>query len=170
MRAARVDNKDAVRSAVHPDAVFLLPLGVHTESVVGGIANFENRGRLKKCSRKEETKERNEPRAKKRRHGAPDQPATPFIGLAGLGPDAGYATCRRGFGRADGRRADVFCRVRTAGGRRFRRLRLRFHRFRFRTRHAEPPRLYALLENSFPAVFVCWFSITTERLELLSHV
>src|ERR1700680_454398 len=38
MRAPRVDDEDAVGCAVDPDAIFLLPLGVHAERVVGGIA------------------------------------------------------------------------------------------------------------------------------------
>src|SRR5205807_7097018 len=30
MSAASVDDKHAIRRAVHPDAIFLLPLGIHT--------------------------------------------------------------------------------------------------------------------------------------------
>ena len=51
MRAARVDYKDAVRSAVHPDAVFLLKFGIYAKRIVGRIADFENGGRLEKRSR-----------------------------------------------------------------------------------------------------------------------
>src|ERR1041385_960202 len=46
VRATRVNNKDAIRRAVYPDAVLLLPLGIHSKRVIGGIADFENRGRL----------------------------------------------------------------------------------------------------------------------------
>src|SRR5690242_17475249 len=145
MCAARVDNKDAVWSAVHPDAVFLLKLGIYAQRVVGGIADLENRGWLEKRARQEKAEEGNEPCAEKRRDRAPDQTAAAFVGSAGLGPDARKAACRCGFGCADSRSADVFRRVLVAGSRRFRCLRLRFDRFRFRTRHSEPPRLYLLL-------------------------
>src|ERR1700730_5480783 len=65
MRAARVDDENAVGRAVDPDTIFLLPVGVHAERVVGGIANFENCGRFEQRARKEETKECDEPRTEK---------------------------------------------------------------------------------------------------------
>src|ERR1700732_5548538 len=46
MRTACVDDENAVGGAVDPNAIFLLPLGVHTESVVGWITDFETGGRL----------------------------------------------------------------------------------------------------------------------------
>src|SRR5690348_3445967 len=159
MRAARVDNKNAVRSAVHPDAVFLLELGVYAKRVVGGIADFKNRGRLEKRAREEKAEKGNEPCAEKGRDRAPDQTAASFVGGAGLGPNGGKAACRCGFRRADSRSANVLRRVRAAGSRRFCRLRFRpirfgFDRFRFRTRHAHPPQLYVLLEILFRQLLV----------------
>src|ERR1700730_9939467 len=56
MGAARVDDENAVRSAVDPDAIFLLPLGVYAQRVVGRIANFEYGGRLKERARQKKTK------------------------------------------------------------------------------------------------------------------
>src|SRR6266581_1972109 len=53
MSAARVNDKDAIGRAVHPNAVFLLPLGVHAESIIRGVANLENRGRFEERARKE---------------------------------------------------------------------------------------------------------------------
>src|SRR6266566_1060851 len=46
MRAARINNKEAIGSAVHPDAVFLLKLAVHAKRVIGRIPDLKNRGRL----------------------------------------------------------------------------------------------------------------------------
>src|SRR5258708_31588005 len=63
MGAARVDNENAIGSAVDPDAVFLLPLGVNAERVVGRIANFEDSGRLEERARQEEAKEGDKPGA-----------------------------------------------------------------------------------------------------------
>src|SRR6266849_5835439 len=51
MRAARVDDEDAVGRAVDPNAIFLLPLRIDTERVVGRIADFEYGGRLEERAR-----------------------------------------------------------------------------------------------------------------------
>src|ERR1700738_3538484 len=71
MRAARVDDEHAVGCAVDPDAIFLLPLGVNAERVVGGIANFEDGGRLEERARQEKTEERDKPGAQKTRNRTP---------------------------------------------------------------------------------------------------
>jgi len=60
MSAARVNDKDAIGRAVHPNAVFLLPLGIHAESIIRGIANLKNGGRFKERTRKEESKKSDE--------------------------------------------------------------------------------------------------------------
>src|SRR5437660_12683184 len=61
MRAARIDNKDAIGSPVHPDAIFLLPFGVHAEGIVRGVADLENSGRLEECAGEKEFKKGDEP-------------------------------------------------------------------------------------------------------------
>src|SRR5437868_8601456 len=71
MGAARIDNENAIGRAVDPDAVFLLPLGVDAERVIGRIANFEDGGRLEEGAWQEETEEGDEPGAQKARDCAP---------------------------------------------------------------------------------------------------
>ena len=107
MRAAGINHKEPVGSAVHPDAVFLLKLGVHAESVVRGIADFENRGRFEERSWEEEAEEGDEPCTKKGRNSAPDQAAASFIGFRRLRADCRNAARCRGLGRADRRSADA---------------------------------------------------------------
>src|SRR4029077_5647416 len=63
MRAAGVDDENAVGSAINPDAEFLLPLGVHAERVIGRITDFENGGRLEKRARKKKAQEGDKPGA-----------------------------------------------------------------------------------------------------------
>ncbi len=41
MSAPRINHEQAVGCAVHPDAIFLLELGVHAQTEVGGIADLE---------------------------------------------------------------------------------------------------------------------------------
>src|SRR5258708_365132 len=65
MGAAGVNDEHTTRRAVHPDAVLLLPLGIHAQSVVRGVANLENRRRFKERARKEKFKEGDEPGAEK---------------------------------------------------------------------------------------------------------
>src|SRR5690242_1724218 len=65
VRATGVNHKQAVRSAVHPDAVLLLPLGIHTECVIRREADLKHSGRFEKCARKKETQKRDEPGPKK---------------------------------------------------------------------------------------------------------
>src|SRR6266849_173886 len=87
MRAARVDDEDAVGRAVQPNAVFLLPLGVDTERVIGGISDFEDGGRLEERARQEEAQKSNEPRAEKTGDAAPHQAAAALLDLAIVGAD-----------------------------------------------------------------------------------
>src|SRR5260370_7404729 len=47
MCAASVNDEDTARRAVHPDAVLLLPFGIHAQSVIRSVANLENRVSLK---------------------------------------------------------------------------------------------------------------------------
>src|SRR5256884_9852359 len=112
MRAARINNKDAIGSAVHPDAVSLLKLAVYAKRVIGRIPDLENRGRLEKRAREEKAKESNKPGAQKCGDAAPNQPATSFVGGAGLRPNGTETACGGRFGRANGRRADILGRIR----------------------------------------------------------
>lgn len=63
MRTACINNKETIGSAVDPDAVFLLKLGVYAKRVIRRIAYLENRGRLKKGAREEKAKEGDKPGA-----------------------------------------------------------------------------------------------------------
>src|SRR6267378_1467912 len=65
MSAAGVDDKDAIGRAVHPDAIFLLPLGIDAQGVVRGVADFEDGGRFEKRPGKEKSKKGDEPGAQK---------------------------------------------------------------------------------------------------------
>src|SRR6266702_8238140 len=87
MSAARVNDKDAIGRAVHPNAVFLLPLGVHAESIIRGVANLENRGRLEERARKEKTEEGNEPGTEQRGDATPHYAPASFADAAGPGAD-----------------------------------------------------------------------------------
>src|SRR5579864_2869782 len=138
MRAARVDDEDAIGRAVDPDAIFLLPLGVDAERVVGGIADFENGGRLEESARKKETQKSDEPCAEKTGDRAPDQAATAGVDFALVWTDGGYARGARCFGGANRRSADIAGGVCLAS-RGLRRIRFRFIRSSVRARHPIPP-------------------------------
>src|SRR5438132_11282420 len=58
VRAACVNRTETIGSAIHPDAVFLLPFGINAQAVFRGIADLENGVRFKECARQEETEER----------------------------------------------------------------------------------------------------------------
>src|SRR5215470_2841100 len=73
MCATGVDDENAIRRAVNPDTVFLLPLGVDAQRVIGGIANFEDGGRLEKRARQEKSEEGDKPGAQESRDGTPHQ-------------------------------------------------------------------------------------------------
>ena len=57
MRAACVDHEYAVRRAIHPDAIFLLELGVDAKRELRGIANLENGVGFKKSAGKKKPEE-----------------------------------------------------------------------------------------------------------------
>ena len=61
MGAARIDYKNAVGCAIHPDAIFLLKLSVHSQAVLLGVADLETGRRLEQCPRQEEAKESQQP-------------------------------------------------------------------------------------------------------------
>src|SRR5215472_17194135 len=143
---AGINNKEAIGSAVHPDAVFLLKLGVKAKRVIRRIADLENRGRLKKGARKKKAKESDKPGAKKCGDAPPYQPAASFVSGARLRPHSSDTACGGRFGRADGGSADILGRVRfvcvsVTGSGSFHRFRFWFDRLRFRRRHEQPPRL-----------------------------
>ena len=86
MRAARVNDKHAVGRAVHPDAVLLLPLRIHAQRIVRGIADFENGGRFEKRARQKKTEKRDKPGAKETRDGAPHQTPPALVHSLVAGP------------------------------------------------------------------------------------
>src|ERR1700722_5013338 len=65
VRAAGVDHKHPVGSAIDPYAKFLLELSVHTQRKLRGITDLENAVRFEKSARQKETEECNEPRGQK---------------------------------------------------------------------------------------------------------
>src|SRR5260370_27603377 len=107
MSAASVDDEHAIGCAVDPDAVFLLPLGVNTESVVRSVADLENCWRFEKRAGKKKTKERNEPSTEKSGDGNPNQAPPLSVDFTALGTDSGQTASGRCFGSTDGRRTYV---------------------------------------------------------------
>src|SRR5579859_4114500 len=143
MGAARVDDEDAIGRAIDPDAIFLLPLGIHAERVVRGITDLENGGRLEQRARKKEAQEGNEPGAEKTGDRAPHQAATAGVDLTGVRrTDGSEARGARGFGGAHSRSADVAGRVFGDSHRCLGCIRFRFIRRGLRARHAIPPETY----------------------------
>src|SRR2546423_1003277 len=138
MRAARVNHKDAIGRAIHPNAIFLLPLRIDAKGVIREVANFENSGRLKQRARKEKTQKSDEPCAQETSDPAPHQSPPPFIELTVLWPDRGHPRRSGGFGGADGGSAHVACGVSRARGARCRRVGFRSV-FAPGPRHAIPP-------------------------------
>src|SRR5215471_160057 len=61
MRAARVNHEEAVGSAIHPDAIFLLELGIDTEGELRRIADLEYSVGFEKRAGQKEAKESQEP-------------------------------------------------------------------------------------------------------------
>src|SRR5712672_1874769 len=126
MRAARVDDKDAIGSTVHPDAIFLLPLGVHAEGVVRRVANFENCWGLEERAGEEEFKKGDEPRTEKSSDAHPYQSAPRLIDFRGLRTNRRQTASGCSLGRTDGGRANILgCISATASSR------LRHFRFWF---------------------------------------
>src|SRR5260370_1670939 len=58
MSAASIDDEHAIGCAVNPDAVFLLPLGVNTDSVARSVADPENSCMLDTHARNQKTQNR----------------------------------------------------------------------------------------------------------------
>src|SRR5229473_5102598 len=66
MGAAGINHENAIGSTMDPDAVFLLPLGVDAERVIGGISDLEDGGRLEQRTRQAKTQEGDKPGAQER--------------------------------------------------------------------------------------------------------
>src|SRR6266480_2840623 len=94
MSAAGVDDKHAVRRAVHPYAVLLLPFGIDAEGVVRSVTNLEHGGRFEERTWKEKTKKGDEPSAQKSGDGSPHQPPPPLVDFTRLGTNGGQTASR----------------------------------------------------------------------------
>src|SRR5882762_5204731 len=148
--AASVDDKHAIRRAVHPDAVFLLPLGIYTQGVVRGITNLEDRGGFEERTWKKKLKESDEPSAQETSDGSPDETPPPLVNFTRLGTDSRQTASRCCFGRTHGRRTNIGGCISATGSGCFRRVWLWFGRISFRARHAIPPGLLVLENNRRP--------------------
>ena len=91
MSAPRENDKQPIRCAIHPNAVFLLPLRIYAQRIVRGIANLEDSGRFKQSARQEKAKEGEEPRGEKTSDATPHQATAMFIDLARLRAHASQA-------------------------------------------------------------------------------
>src|SRR5262245_17760158 len=76
VRASRVNHENPIRSAIHPYAVLLLELGIHTKPEFGWIADLEAGSWLKQSSRQEEAEKSDEPGSQESRDAGPYEPAT----------------------------------------------------------------------------------------------
>ena len=95
MSAARVDHEHAIRRSIDPDTIFLLPLCIHAETVIGGIADFETGGWLEQRARQEEAEESDEPCHQEGRDGAPHKTTASLIHIAVIRSDRCHASgCR----------------------------------------------------------------------------
>src|SRR6266446_2429648 len=74
-----VDDKDTIGSAIHPDAIFLLPFRVDTQTVIGGITDLEDGGWFEKSARQKKTEKRQKPCRQKGGDRNPHQPAAALI-------------------------------------------------------------------------------------------
>src|SRR5207237_9769652 len=92
--AAGVDHKRAVRRAVHPYAVLLLPFGIDAEGVVRSVTNLEHGGGFEERTWQEKTKKGNEPSAQKSGDGSPHQPPPPLVDFTRLGSNGGQTASR----------------------------------------------------------------------------
>src|SRR5882724_13445955 len=101
MSAARVDHKHAIRCAIHPDTIFLLPFCIDAETVIRGVTNFETGCRLKQSARQEEAEERDEPRHQEGGNGSPHKTAASLIDVTVIGSNRGHASCGGCFRRSD---------------------------------------------------------------------
>jgi hypothetical protein len=84
MSAPRENDKQSIRCAIHPNAVFLLPFRIYAQCVIRGIANLEDSGRFKQSARQEKTKEGEEPRGEKTCDATPNKATAMFIDFARL--------------------------------------------------------------------------------------
>jgi hypothetical protein len=82
VRAARVDHKNAVGRAIDPDAVFLLELGIDSESELGRITNLENCVGFEKSAGKKESEESQKPGGKECRYAYPNQATTAAVNIS----------------------------------------------------------------------------------------
>src|SRR5208282_1351216 len=94
-----VDDKDAIRSAINPDAILLLPFRVHTQPVIGGIADLENRCWFEKSAGQKKAEKSQKPCRQKSCDRHPHQPAAALVDRAVLRTNRGHA---RGGGRLRG--------------------------------------------------------------------
>src|SRR5579871_3306007 len=110
MRAARVNHKQPVGRAVHPNSVLLLKFRINPEGKFRGISDLENAIRLEQCAGKKESKKGKEPSCEKAGDHYPHETAAAAIDFGGRnsGCDAGCG-CR--LRSSDRRRADIFCGI-----------------------------------------------------------
>jgi hypothetical protein len=96
MSAPRENDKQTIRRAIDPNAVFLLPLRIYAQCIVRGIANLEDSGRFKQSARQEKTKEGEEPRGQKTCDATPNKATAMFIDFARFWTDGSQARGRSG--------------------------------------------------------------------------
>src|SRR5579872_362356 len=128
MRAARVYHEHAVRSAVHPNPILLLPLRIDTQGIVGRIPNLENGRRFKKCTWKEKTQKGDKPSPEKTRNSAPHKPAPPLIDSTNGWTHRRHTRRWRCFRGTHRRRAHKLCSFASARSSRLRCIRFRIGR------------------------------------------
>src|SRR5580693_8672832 len=92
--AACVDHEHAVGSAIDPDAILLLKLGVDAERELRRIANLENGVGFKKSAGKKKSEEGEEPCGQKTGYRNPNQAAAAAVDLSVRGTSRGKS-CRR---------------------------------------------------------------------------
>src|SRR5713226_4751494 len=142
--AASVDDEYAIRRAVHPDAIFLLPFSIDTQGVVRGVADLENGGGFEERTGKEKFKEGDEPGPQETSDRNPHQPPASLVDSAGFRAHCRQTGGSRCFGRTHGRCTDISGRISATVSGCLRRLRFWFGRISFRARHAIPPGLLVL--------------------------
>src|SRR5208283_1952001 len=90
MSTTSVDDKNAIRSAIYPDAILLLPFRVHAQTVIGGIPDLENGGWFEKSAGQKKTEKSQKPCRQKSGDRHPHQPAAALVNLIVLGTNRGY--------------------------------------------------------------------------------
>ena len=91
--------------------IFLLKLGVHAQTEIGGIADLERGGRLEERARQKETEEGDEPRGHEGRERGPGKAPARLIDLVVFGSDRSHARGRGCSRSSDGGGADVGVRT-----------------------------------------------------------